>query len=174
MDCDNCKGLMCKICKDKNNMFENLTHMLNSLPIEIYLRRDIADTAAALAKFYYKSFDRKFVPSKIKSNIKCICNLLENYTSNKTNFIKGHKRDMRVFTGLDSNGEPTYGPELVIAQYYSKPFDTYDLLQIVNTFWNIKKSHSFKLKLLNKIFSINIFSPFLCSSPSGKPVDCLI
>lgn len=174
MDCDKYKGLMCEICKNENNMFANLTHMLNNLPRQIHLRRDIAETAEALAKFYYDSFNRIYVPSNVKGNIKRLCEYLSSYTSDKTNFINTNKKDMRLFIELDSNGEPIYDSELVNTQYYSQPFDTYKLLEIINAFWNIKKSHSIKLKILNKLFSLNIFSPFLCSSPNGKIVDCLI
>lgn len=133
-DCTNCNPdeLMCRVCRN-DSMVKNINGMLSKIPNRIHLRRDIADTSAALASFYYNKLKNvtTVVPS-LKSNLRQLCVLLNGYIQKKE-FIKGNKEDMRQLLRID-NGEPIYSKQLIQSEYYATEFDTYDRYKIYSKY----------------------------------------
>lgn len=174
-------SLMRSMCQhDDKTIYTNFNRMLNNVPNNIYLRKDVADGLRAIIGCYRE--ESLMLNIVLKSNIGKLYGIFEEYTKDGQELISGPDGGMREFKGItkDDNGDYVmeYSEYYTKTYYYPKPFSLVELISIINDMWKIKKKYNFIIKgftkFINYIKKFHLFTLFRCQNNKGQPSECFI
>lgn len=174
--------LMLAMCEhDDKSVYTNFKRLLNKIPNNIYIRKDIADTLKHVIYFYKNNYG-VIVNKTIGKEMDNIYKLLCEYTKPGQTLLKGPPNSMNEFRGLSKDADGYYSIEYsgkyTTTYYYPKPFSLVELISIINNIWKIKKKYNIVIiglyKFLNTIKTFHTFTLFRCQGSNGKPEDCFV